>query len=517
MKTFLIVVTTLLLAGSISTAGDQNETAGDSADIQANIEAYIPRDLLDELGRSALVKRRDISGAIHNMRSSILSKKGQRPHVDKVISSIPPQGIIIENPGTYTFAGDLTWTPESGPCAAITIVADKVVLDMRHFTLTAMVRDNHGFIAGICVLDSSAVTIRNGALADMSLYGIYASHVSALKIKNVTVSGINLNNLEVRNLCPSGMLIDQARNVRITDCTVQNLQVTSDSSAGIQLVNTAKGVVSGCRVYNMVNFDGSVQGYSYIRSTDIATSNCRAENFQSHFNGNVNTTGHTVLGFIPIFCSHLTYDDCSATNMIGCCDDCHGMSVFLDADVAVTDFTADTVIDGVAQSNSGAKATGLEVYGVDVSVRRCSVVNIKAINPQDRQSTGFSSWGVRISFADCNAVNVVVCDENGNTNPSLGYGTGFGWAPDPRHPFRDIGAYGVVYNRCRAYNCQVGFDTWFHVNSRWSDVGCARCDINGLVEPDGQRTLSCNPCSECNAPIDIVIKNIASGNTYPPL
>lgn len=517
MKNFLAAVTVLLLTGSVWAAGDRSGSAGDSADLWATVKGKIPRDLLDELGRSTLVERRDTSGAIPDVRSSILSKRGRRPHAGTVISSIPPQGIVIDRPGTYTLAGDVAWNPGSGPRAAITIAADRVVLDMRGFALTAMGRDPHEFIAGICVFDSSTVTIRNGALAGMSLYGIYASHVSSLDIKNITVSGINLDNLEIRNLCPSGILIDQAYNVRITDCTVQDLQVTSDSSAGIQLVNTAKGAVSGCRVCNMVNFDGSVQGYSYIRSTSIATSACRAENFQSHFNGNVRTTGHTVLGFIPIFCSDLAYDNCSAANMIGCCDDCHGMSVFLDADVAVTGFTADTVIDGVAESDSGAKATGLEVYGVDVSIRRCSVVNIKAINPQDKQSTGFSAWGARISFTDCNAVNVVVCDENGNVDPALGYGTGFGWAPDPRHPFRDIGAYGVVYKRCRAYKCQVGFDTWFHVNSRWSDVGCARCGINGLVEPGGQRTVSCNPCSECDPPIEAVITNFAGGNTYPPL
>jgi hypothetical protein len=264
-----------------------------------------------------------------------------------------------------------------------------------------------------------------------------------------------------------------------------------------------------------VNNDGSVQGYSYLASSKIMTSNCQALDFQSHFNGNIETSGHTVLGFVPIFCIELLYENCSATNMIGCCDDSHGMSVFLDALVAVNNFTANTVIDGVAESHSGAKATGLEVYGAFVSINNCSVTNITAIRPQNMQSAGFSAWGMAIKFTNCTAAEVIVTDENGNTNPALGYGNGFGWAPDPRHPFIDVGAYGVEYSGCSASNCQVGFDTWYHVNSTWTNVSYTNCGINILVEPGGSRTLSCNPCSECKQPINAVITNIASGNTYP--
>jgi hypothetical protein len=59
------------------------------------------------------------------------------------------------------------------------------------------------------ILNASAVTIRHGTLANMSLYGIYASQVSSLRIEHVTVSGISLNNLNIRNLCPAGILIDE--------------------------------------------------------------------------------------------------------------------------------------------------------------------------------------------------------------------------------------------------------------------------------------------------------------------
>lgn len=511
-------------------AAGLNKQSQRRADMSANdpqtaIERIFSQDVLKEIDEATLaelIKKYDITDAVRAISAPIRSHQGQASQTGNVINSIPPQGIVIGSPGTYTFSGNITWSPASLPCAAITIVCDSVVLDMGGFSLRAKVPDNSQYIAGISVANplnvaTGNVTIRNGTLADMGFYGIYASNVSSLDIENIVVSGLTFSNLKTRLLCPAGIHIEGAADVSIRDCTVEDMHVTADSSAGMQILRTSKGTVSGCRVSNLVNDDGSVQGYSYIGSSAIMTSHCSAANFQSHFAGNILTPGHTVLGFIPIFCTDLHYDQCSADTMIGCCDDCHGMSVFLDASVTVKNFTARNVIDGVAVSNSGAKATGLEVYGASVLIENCSVENIKAINPQDKQSTGFSAWGYAIKFSGCKATNVIVSDANGNHSPTLGYGTGFGWAPDPRVPFRCVGAYDVEYAGCSAGDCQVGFDTWYHVNSTWTDISCTNCGINILVEPGARRTLSCDPCSECNPPITAVITNIASGNKYPPI
>ena len=42
------------------------------------------------------------------------------------------------------------------------------------------------------------------------------------------------------------------------------------------------------------------------------------------------------------------------------------MSIFLNDSVKVNNFYACNIYDGISQSNSGAKATGLEVYGINV-------------------------------------------------------------------------------------------------------------------------------------------------------
>lgn len=187
------------------------------------------------------------------------------------------------------------------------------------------------------------------------------------------------------------------------------------------------------------------------------------------------------------------------------------MSVFLDGQVMVKRFRADNVTDGVSLSNSGAKATGLEVYGVGVTVIDSVVSNIRAINPQDKQSTGFSAWGLGITFARCSADHVSVQDDVGAGSR----GSGFAWAPDPRKYFCYIGAYDVSYVDCIADHCDVGFDTWDHVNSMWLRPVYTNCTTGILVEPGAKRTLSCDPCSECDPAISVTLTNIESGNTYP--
>ncbi len=487
-----------------------------STDFHAIIDTIFAHDVFKDLDKKALVDRYDTTRDIDEINSTLGSVSGQEEQTGNVISSIPPQGIVIKSPGTYAFSADLTWQPGAVTSAAIVIQdTDDVTLDLSNHVLAATVGDSSQHITGIYIQHASGVTIQNGTLAGMCLYGIRAEDVENLTIQNLTVSGLAFKNLDIRNLCPAGIHVNRALGVKITDCAVQYMYVTADSSAGIQLLSTVSGTVSDCRVSNLVNYDGSVQGYSYIGSVNVTTANCTAEDFQSCFGGNIRTLGHTVLGFCPIFCLDLKYENCSATGMTGCSDDCHGMSVFLNAMVAVDNFTASSVTDGVDPSHTGAKATGLEVYGTFVSVRSCSVENIKAIVPQDRQSTGFSAWGVAISFTDCKAGHVTVCDQNGHENPDLGYGTGFGWAPDPRAMFRNVGAYLVTYQGCAADHCQVGFDTWYHVDSTWTDISHTDCGIGVLVQPGETRTLSGNPASECNPPITVVIKNIARGNTYP--
>lgn len=462
------------------------------------------------LDKAALVKAFDPSARIEAINRGYFTQAGQTPQVGNVIRSIPSAGIVIRKPGRYRFAGNILWQPNDVQSSAITIQASDVTLDLAGFKLNAVVSDKSQRIAGIVVRGPAVnVTITNGTIANVCEYGILASKVYGLRISSITVTGICMKNLAVRLLTPSGIQVGDSTGVAISKCSVTQLNVTTDSSAGIYLLNTTQATINGCRTIGLVNNDGAVIGFSCIKCNDVTTASCTARSLQSHFNGNVLASGHTVLGFAPIFCWNLTYVDCSAARLTGCCDDCHGMSVFLDGQVTVSGFRAHDIVDGVSPSHSGAKATGLEVYGVSVTVVSCAVSAIKAINPQDRQATGFSAWGLGIQFESCKATNVTVQ----GTAVGGAHAEGFGWAPDPRKMFSYTGAIGVTYTDCVADRCQVGFDTWYHVDSQWIRPVYTNCATGILVEPGAQRTLSCDPCSECQPSMSVTLTNIASGNT----
>ncbi len=469
------------------------------------------------LDKAAIAATFDHSSNIAALAAGYLTQSGQQIQTASVIRNIPSAGIVIQSPGTYTLGNNILWNPNAVQCAAITIQCSNVTLNLAGFTLTASISDKSQQIAGIQVAGPAAnptltnISITNGTIANAPEYGILATGVCGLNISRITVTGVCMQNLAVRLLTPAGIQVTSSETVTISDCSVTQMNVTTDSSAGIMLFKTAGATVTNCNVTGMVNNDGAVQAFSLIACISVTTTGCVAQTLQSHFNGNTLTSGHTVLGFCPIFCLNLSYVNCTASGLTGCCDDCHGMSVFLDAQVTVSGFKADNVVDGVSPSNTGAKATGLEVFGVGVTVTDSAVSNIKAINPQDKQSTGFSAWGLGIQFTRCTASNISVEDDLGTGS----HGTGYGWAPDPRAIFAYFGALFVTYTDCSADHCDVAFDTWYHVNSTWIRPVYTNSTIGFLVEPGGTRGLSANACSECDPPISVTLTNIETGNTFP--
>ena len=490
------------------------------------VNQIFSNEVFNSVDKKALLDKFDRSPDIEAHHQGYLAQVGQQVQSSNVILQIPSEGVVIQSPGTYKFGGNILWSPKNVTCSAITIQCSNVTLDLAGFTLTASISDKSQQITGILVSGPVVntiprtvenITITNGTVAALTEYGILAKYVCGLNISGITVTGVCMQNLTIRNLTPAGIQVSWSDDVAISDCGVTQLGVTTDSSAGIQLMGTLRATVIGCGTSALVNNDGAVQGFSYIGCANVTTTGCTAASLQSHFNGNVLTTGHTVLGFCPIFCQNLSYVNCLASGLTGCCDDCHGMSVFLDAQVTISGFQANQVVDGVAPSNTGAKATGLEVYGAGVTVMDSAVNDIKAINPQDKQAAGFSAWGASIQFERCKASNVTVQDGAAGS-----HGTGFGWAPDPRSLFRYIGAYAVTYTDCTAENCDVAFDTWNHVDSSWIRPTFTNCTTGFLVEPGATRTLSCDGCSECSdmppfyfPPGPVTLTNFESGNTYP--
>lgn len=483
--------------------------------------------LFRSMDTEALLQQFDPSSAIRNGNTTLRPKVTPVTLTDALISSIPSQGLLITLPGRYQFANDIIWNP-AAPGSAITIQTDNVVLDLNGHSLIVNVPtvDMTNQYNGICIRTANdtgtvnAVTIQNGTINGASYYGVCAMQTTNLRISDLTTGNISYTETTMPDLTPCGIFIDTADTFKVHNCIVQHISVTAPSCAGIQVISSANGSIFGCTMRHFLNKDGGVQGFSYLKSSNIVTNACIAQDFQSHYLGRTTTTGHTVIGYVPIFCAGLEFNDCSAADMRGCCDDCHGMSVFLDIAVEVNNFSAANITDGLCPANTGAKATGLEVYGDYITLNDCTAENITAIVPQDLQGAGFSAWGNHIIFNNCTAKNVVVTDANHVPSTQYGYGAGFGWAPDPRTEFCSQAANHVQYNNCNAYNCQLGFDTWYHTNSRWHNVMAYDCGIFILAQPDtATRTLSMDKCSESPSGKyeQVTLTNIAAGNTYPQI
>lgn len=481
---------------------------------QEMIFKIFSNDLFQDINKETILKKNN-TDLIYLANSNFLSNIKSKPVIQRCnkIKYIPPEGIIINESGNYILACDIKW---HGKCSgvAITIGTDNVTIDLNNKFIKNSCNNKYVKTVGIQSIGNNNITISNGCIYDMSYYGIQIENCDNLSISNVQVSGINLSDLETRNLTPCGIFVSESESILINKCKVSELKVKTDSMAGIQLSECANGIISNCKLANFLNKDGAVQGYSLILCENIDTTKCTSKKFRSEFNGNILTSGHTILGFCPIFCVNLTYNDCNAIDLFGTCDDCHGMSVFLNDSVKVNNFYACNIYDGISQSNSGAKATGLEVYGINVSISNSFVENIIAINPQDKQSAGFSAAGQYITFNNCKAKNVKVVDSENKYNKKLGYGCGFGWAPDPRPEFRIINAVNILYLNCESIKCQVGFDTFNHIDSIWNDVKCIDCCKCIVDKNNCSRTISCNPCSECDPSIVITLLNNASGNQF---
>lgn len=434
-----------------------------------------------------------------------------------VIDEIPSAGMTISTPGSYVLGRDITWKPKANG-QAILITASDVTLDFHGHTLSSPTTGY--YTTGIVGLLANNLTIKDGTIENMSYRGIDCTACFNVDIAHMTVDGLNIENT-VDYTVPVGILVSASNTVFVNKCKVKNINVRTGSCAAIQMSGVFNSKIWDCHVSDLLNRDGACTGIGHILCDGADVKSCKLEGLKSEFIDNLNTEGHTAIGLIPFLSKNLTLRDCKISEVTGCCDDAHGISVFECNSAVVEHCKVFSVLDGAGPAKTGAKATGIEVYGSDVQVIKCHVNYISAINPQDKQATGFSvAQGSNNKFIDCHAKNVKVYNEFGFEDTSKGYGTGFGWAPDPRiiEP-----AVNTLYQDCSAKYCQLGFDSWFHIDSVWDTIRSKCNGIDVLVQDSSaERTLSCDACSECGCtfagcypnPFSITINNVASGNIF---
>ena len=406
-----------------------------------------------------------------------------------IITSIPPTGLILTLPGIYRLTNNIDWYPDPD-VIAITIIGSDITLDLN---CKSIINHNYVFnVIGILIAVSNNITIYNGSLVNPGSSGIITLLSNNVTISNLSICQLTNNNLSLPSFA---MLAAESSNITITNNIISNIDVIGNVLSAIALISCQYITITNNNINKILNRAGVCSGISFISCAYANTCQINISDLSTGTMSNDNAPGHTAIGLVPTQSSNLYFSNCVGCNILGGCDDAHFISLYWVTNCTVDSCRCSSIIDGT--SGKGAKATGFEVYGIrDVSnaniiVRNCLAENIKATNPGDKQAAGFSVAGSGITIANCTAKNVIVC----GSGSEPGFGVGFGWAPD----IRAINIYvanNVTYDNCTAKDCQIGFDTFNHSNSRWICPKMIDCCEN-FASFVAEKIYYCDKCSEC--------------------
>lgn len=418
-----------------------------------------------------------------------------------IITSIPPTGLILILPGTYRLANNIDWYPDPD-AIAITIIGSDINLDLNCKSII-----NHNYVyntLGILIVISNNISIYNGSLVNPGSSGIIIILSNNITINHIAICRLSNNNLSLPSFA---ILAAESTNLTITNNIISNIDVIVNALSAIAFISCQYINILNNNINGLLNRAGVCSGISFIDSSYANTCQLNISDLSTGIIPNVNAPGHTAIGLVPTQSNNLYFSNCIGCNISGGCDDAHFVSLYWVTNCTVESCRCSNIIDGT--SGKGAKATGFEIYGIrDVSnaniiIRNCLAENIKATNPGDKQAAGFSVAGSGVTITNCIAKNIKVY---GN-----GCGVGFGWAPD----IREINIYpanNVTYDNCAAKDCQVGFDTFNHTNSKWICPKTIHCgeDFAPYVM---EKIYYCDKCSECPQGITYVrVVNMARNN-----
>ena len=126
---------------------------------------------------------------------------------NNVITQIPPTGLTLAEPGTYTFGQDVVWGGAANT-PAIVISSSNVTLDFNNFNLfnTTSVP----LTSGVLVSGTSNVSIKNGGIYNMSIAGIVGVVVNHIVITNMKIHGLTHTD---PNLPPIGIFLNLSKNI----------------------------------------------------------------------------------------------------------------------------------------------------------------------------------------------------------------------------------------------------------------------------------------------------------------
>jgi parallel beta-helix repeat protein len=161
------------------------------------------------------------------------------------IDALPLEGLVLDQPGTYTVTHDLTYT---GDGAAITLFASPVILDLNGHSLSGPGSDQGAF--GIYVPSGSGAVIENGAVSGFD-FGVLLDLASdAVSVTGITARGNHDGIAVVGSGCTvSGCLAVGNDAVGIVVLEGEGNAITGSTAMGnqngIAVLNADRNTVSG--------------------------------------------------------------------------------------------------------------------------------------------------------------------------------------------------------------------------------------------------------------------------------
>ncbi|HKI48517.1 MAG TPA: hypothetical protein VKA69_04270, partial [Desulfobacteria bacterium] len=107
-----------------------------------------------------------------------------------VIIDIPPEGLTINEPGTYYFVDDIEWEGHEGVYTAITIEASDVVLDMKGHCLSAPRNVPFSGAIGISADKAHKLSLRNGTIKGFQLIGVVLANSEGATLSEIVISDV---------------------------------------------------------------------------------------------------------------------------------------------------------------------------------------------------------------------------------------------------------------------------------------------------------------------------------------
>lgn len=428
----------------------------------------------------------------------------------RTIRDIPPQGLLLSEPGVYTMTNDLEWTPSTPNTAAIVIAANNVTLNMNGHTLRKAngAADCVGVFIGNRTQQLANIRVANATIAGFDTHGVCAVGVDGMELQRVRVTDLRGNDTALTFV---NIMVVACTDVTVSNCTVADTRVRGNAYSGMQFRFCAGVIVTGVSISTLHNVSGGCSGLTVFGCRDVQCSSTSIRGLSSGEEVAPQPIGQTCLGVFVMLSVHVRLTKVTVDTIQGSSDDAHGVSIFQSLGFCdVEDCTITNVSTGYGSAaKTGAKCTGVEIMFADkCTVRRTRVADVRAIRPQDKQAAGFTTGGTHdAAFEDCTAEGIR-CEGDPTSE-----GVAFGWAAEPRPIFVKPSTR-THYKRCTAKHADVGFDLFYQQYAR-----VEKCDASVDVrvpirdKPDDVRIVSCNEASECHPAMTVRVRNLGGHNT----